>query len=81
METLYKFRVYRERLNSGGYTDRGRYFGAGGEPLYYYVGEVEYRPTDRPPSTETTEGWARAADRTEIKAYLRALYPQAKFYR
>jgi len=80
MPTLYKFSVRREYLNSGGYNDRGRYFGVGA-PLFYYQGEVLISPPDREPYTDLHEGWMRAADREKVKTWVRAMYPQAKFYR
>lgn len=75
------FSVTRERLNANGYTSAGRYFGVGA-PLYRWSAEVLYTPRDgRKPYTEYTEGWQRAASREEVKAYLRRLYPGARFHR
>ena len=64
-------RVYltRERLDRGGYTSWGQYFGLG-VPLYRFStddGEID--------------GWVRAADREKAKEKIWRDYPRAIFFR
>jgi hypothetical protein len=64
-----KFILYRVRINSGGYTDTGYYYGVG-QPVYCFV------------SADGADGAVfRAANRDAAKAKLRAIYPTAEFYR
>ena len=62
-----KTSISRERLNSGGYTSSGQYFG-GGEPLFYFYNRDSW-------------GHVRAKDREAAKAKLRAKCPGIKFTR
>lgn len=80
MDTLYKFELKRERLNSGGYTSGGSYFGTG-QPLYVYVGRVETTDNHGAPDTMQVYLHLRAHDREDAKAQIRKRYPKAKFYR
>jgi hypothetical protein len=71
-----KFYLYRVRLNRGGYTDTGYYYGVG-RPLYCFV------------SADGADGACiRANDREAAKARVRARiidggfgHPTAEFYR
>ena len=64
-----KIYLTRVRLNSGGYTSTGQYFGIGA-PLYHY---------------QNDEGdiydYVRAYDRQDAKQRVLARYPDAKFTR
>jgi hypothetical protein len=63
----------KERLNSGGYNARGRYFGAvRGASVYRYDISGDWQ-----------SGYIRARSRAEAREILRKLYPQLKlrFYR
>jgi len=81
MDTLYMFTLRREYLNKGGYTSSGRYFGTG-EPLYYFEGEIQYNThTFTVTSTRWVHKHIRATNREDAKAQIKALYPQARFYR
>lgn len=64
-----KFTLHRERLNQGGYTTGGRYFGVG-QPLYFYSDD-----------DGLLCDYIRADDRQHAKEIIRAKYPHAKFYR
>lgn len=70
-----KVRLYRVRLNSQGYDNRGRYFGVG-LPLYYYFYDYEvdgeYKDGD---------GYFRASSREKAKQMVATCVPDAKFYR
>jgi hypothetical protein len=79
MDTLYKFELRIERLDSGGYTSNGRYFGTG-QPLYYFEGEVEVTHADGSPGWRLRSDWIRADNRADAKAQIRAQYPKARFY-
>ena len=64
-----KVSLRRIRLNQGGYTDWGRYFGnVSGTTFYEYYDDKML-------------GWVRATDREDAKRQLLYLYPSAKFYR
>lgn len=65
-----RFTLSRVRLNQGGYTDRGQYFGVEA-PLYYAQSEEGY------------ERYYRAYDRESAKEQVRADYPgvTVTFYR
>lgn len=64
----YKGRVHvqHERLNQGGYTSRGVYFGTG--PRLYYIWDDEM----------IREDYIRASDRADAVAQARSIYPFAK---
>lgn len=78
--SLYKFELRRVRLDRGGYTSNGRYFGQGA-PLYEYCGEVEGLTIRGEPSVRLRCDHVRAYSRDEAKTILRAQYPKARFYR
>lgn len=64
-----KFTLQRVRIDSGGYDPGGAYWGIGA-PLYWYAtddGEVS--------------SYLRASTRTGAKAKIRAMYPDARFWR
>lgn len=63
------FTLRRERLNQGGYTDDGVYFGVG-TPLYWYES-----------ADGTDGGFIRAIDRASAKHKVVMLHPSATFYR
>lgn len=64
-----KFTLQRVRLNSGGYTNSGYYYG-NGNPLYWYCSD-----------DGIAEGTIRVNDRADAKAFVRAnVNPQATFY-
>jgi len=63
-----KLYLERIRLNRGGYTSRGQYFGVG-QPLY--------RVTDEEGSIDHH---IRARDRADAKTVVREMYPNAKFF-
>ena len=65
-----KFALYRIRLNGGGYTPEGYYFGRGA-PLYYYQSD----------DTPEDNGYIRALTRESAKEQVRRYYPKATFYR
>ena len=65
--TAEKVRLFRVRLDSGGYDSGGAYWGFG-NPLYCAMGE-EF------------ERYLRANDREDAKARLLAEFPDLKFYR
>jgi hypothetical protein len=63
-----KFYLVKVRLNSGGYTPSGYYFG-GGVPLYYYE------------AVDTGDNaYIRASDRDDAKRRVQSRYPDAKFF-
>jgi len=68
------FTLQRVRLNSGGYTDRGEYFGTG-EPLYYFASDEQLNQFGHEVS-----GHLRAADRADAKEQLRKRFKGARFY-
>jgi hypothetical protein len=63
------FTLLKVRLNQGGYTRVGRYFGIG-LPLYYYCS-----------SDYNTEGYVRASDRNKAKALVANIDSSATFNR
>lgn len=71
-EPVGRLRLYRVRLDSGGYDNGGAYWGIG-PPLYRVVGETADEEIDR---------FFRASSREEAKAIVREeWYPDATFYR
>jgi len=68
-EVNVKFRLYRERLDAGGYTRWGQYFGVG-EPLYCFHDDAQ-----------DYMGFVRGATRDDAKAAVRREFPRATFYR
>ena len=65
-----KLHLYAVRLNSGGYTSTGRYYGVG-QTLY----SVES-------ADESNIGFEiRASDREHAKSIVRECYPKARFFR
>ena len=70
-----KFRLYRIPLNNGGYDNCGRYYGIGA-PLYCY----EFEGTPENKWQDDIIGEFRASDREAAKKYVRAKYPNARFY-
>lgn len=78
-EAPYKFRLFKVRLNSGGYDDGGAYWGTG-EPLYCADSEPLYcdeSETDYP----NVRFFRRAKNRNTARALVLADYPNARFYR
>jgi len=65
-----KFYLKRIRLNQGGYTDRGRYYGSG-MPLF------EYEDAE----TGDISDVIRAYDREDAKLLIRCKNPEAIFYK
>jgi hypothetical protein len=64
-----KFILYRVRINRGGYTDTGYYYGIG-QPVYCFC------------SADGTDGAVfRAANREAAKTKIRITHPTAEFYR
>ena len=61
------YEITRIRLDAGGYTATGAYYGTGA-PLFYFQSECE-----------THSGWMRARNRWDLRRKLRARYPDAKF--
>lgn len=70
-----KFSLRRLRLDRGGYTTDGRYFGVG-RPLY----EAEHLADNTPPDDYVLKVY-RAWDREEAKENVSRDYPTATFYR
>jgi hypothetical protein len=87
--------VRRERLDRGGYTSSGKYFGIGA-PLFHYEGEWEatkaWNDRSRPESVRDhysgerlfgqdyqIDDYIRAADRLGAIDKLRKMFPRAKF--
>ena len=77
------------RLNDGGYDCNGTYFGHGA-PLYWCSSGAEFGVFDaKAPSHDGGGDWLtfeidfmiRAPSREAAKAYVRDLYPNARFYR
>jgi len=66
-----KFELHRIRLDEGGYTDSGIYYGVG-MPLFSYYYD-EGIPNDM------VDGVLRAIDREDAKDKVRQRYPNAKF--
>ena len=66
-----KFRLYREPLDSGGYTRSGQYFGTGAPLFYFYSDEDGYEMGD----------YIRAANHKAAKTKILAMFPGARFYR
>jgi hypothetical protein len=78
MNEQYKGKVtlQRIRLNSGGYTKDGFYYGLG-QPLWWYCAdEVKHTLAE-------VSGYFRAVNRTAAKAYVRAipLLKECRFYK
>lgn len=75
----YKFRLFKVRLDSGGYDDGGAYWGLG-EPLYCADSEPmadefgEYMGSD-------ARHFIRAKSREHAKLKVLNDYPKARFYR
>lgn len=75
----YKFRLFRVRLDRGGYDDGGAYWGAG-QPLYCAEADAawdESAGADYP----AVRLFLRAGSRAAAKAKIAAEYPNARFYR
>lgn len=73
----FKFSLRRVRLNSGGYTDQGVYYGLG-KPLYVASaddGSDDYRG-DWP-----MDIYIRAENRADARAQISESYPGSRFYR
>lgn len=70
-----KFALRREKLDQGGYTSRGQYFGVGA-PLFRYSGEGLENGTE-----VYIDDYIRARDHKDAKAKIQATYPLASFYR
>src|SRR5262245_37767360 len=70
--------IERERLDRGGYTSSGRYFGTG-TPLFRVTNsdDPSYRDGEEP----EIEFYFRAASRGAARARLREIYPHAKVAR
>ncbi|OSI20090.1 hypothetical protein BST65_35270 [Bradyrhizobium canariense] len=70
-----KVSLQRVRLNSGGYTDRGHYYGTGA-PLFYFFCE------DMPQHSWGRDGFFRASDRAAAKTHVRSLplMSECRFY-
>jgi hypothetical protein len=64
-----KVRMWRIRLDSGGYDDCGAYWGLGA-PLYTAQSDCGH-----------IELWFRAEDRDWARAHVLERYPSARFYR
>jgi len=73
----FKFSLRRVRLNSGGYTDQGAYYGLG---LPLYVANADDGP-------ENYDGewpidiYFRAENRADARAQIFENYPGSRFYR
>jgi hypothetical protein len=66
-----RFRLFRVRLDSGGYDAGGSYWGLGA-PLYYFEGEHA--------DGDIASGYLRGS-RDYAKQQVRERYPAARFYR
>jgi len=76
-DSVYKFRLHKVALDSGGYDRGGAYWGHGGPgPLYVAYAECDPRYSDLFPRL-----FLRAPDREAAKDYVRDEYPNATFYR
>jgi hypothetical protein len=62
MKPKMKFYIQRVRLNQGGYTDKGQYFGTG-RPLYSFQSQ-----------DGNIDDFLRAEDREEAKQFIRKRY-------
>lgn len=62
------FRLYRMRLDKGGYDNGGAYWGIGPDSLWHAY-------------TETDEVFVRAKTREDAKGAVRTIYAKAEFYR
>ena len=71
-----KIRIVQVRLNQGGYTSHGRYFGTG-KPLYEvtYADSGDYVPL----GAHWGEGFIRARDRDDAKNIVRGIVSDARF--
>jgi hypothetical protein len=76
-----RWTIRRERLDNGGYTSSGRYFGRGA-PLFVYDGELPgYGENwDGSPKVRYIHDYVRASDRASAIAKVLREYPTAKFY-
>lgn len=73
MKTLSKITLHKERMDKGGYINKGRtYFGIG-KPLYRW--EVDFS------DGEWDAGYIRASSREEAKQELLKKFPDGKFFR
>ena len=72
-----KVRLSVVRLNRGGYesADPFVYWGTG-EPLYHWEAIPSVDDV-----VDADFGWLRASDRDDAKEQVRAMYPNARFYR
>jgi hypothetical protein len=74
-----RYALSRVYLNSQGYDRDGRYYGAGA-PLYWYeaqdVGDDTF-----PTYSRAYNGALRALSRAQAKAQIRAIVPNATFYK
>lgn len=68
-----KVYLKKVRLNQGGYTDSGQYFGIG-SPLYYY------EPVEGSQSLGDS-GYIRAKNRDHAKKMVTTFIPNATFFR
>lgn len=69
-----KLYLHRVRLDNGGYTNEGNYYGVG-QPLYEYF-------CDEPdPQLGEIEGELRADNREHAKDKLKRMYPGVEFMR
>ncbi|HFL6170873.1 TPA: hypothetical protein ACG4NJ_002217 [Pseudomonas aeruginosa] len=75
----YKFRLFRVRLDSGGYDDGGAYWGLG-QPLYCADAEPVWDASIEMECDGALQ-FLRARDREAAKAEILAQYPNATFYR
>ena len=64
-----RFYLRRVRLDSGGYDSGGAYWGHGA-PLYWYYS-----------TGGSVDAFMRGANRDDVKARIRAVYPAASFFR
>ena len=74
--TYSKFTLHHVRLNQGGYTDSGEYYGSG-QPLYEYSAEI-YSSDSK---WDSVGGVIRADDREHAKSKILSRFPNARFYR
>lgn len=75
----YRFRVFRVRLDAGGYDDGGAYWGTG-QPLYCAVAVDIWDKCDGVDYAEACH-FMRANDRQDVKAWIIEQYPNARFFR
>lgn len=70
-----KFRLYRMRIDSGGYDEGGAYWGTGNER----IGHMYHAYGDGPENSG--EVFVRAKDRNEAKTKVKEYFPNAKFFK